>query len=91
MEAEVGALVEYAVNAATDSVYLRLGVGEVADPIRISLASQGRDRRKGGSSATGTMRSASATVRGSWPAAFEAVEEIEKSTGASIRLVNLPG
>ena len=45
MEAEVGALVEYAVNTAIDSVLSPARVGEVADSLRLSLASQGRDRQ----------------------------------------------
>jgi transketolase len=89
MEAEVGALVDYAVNTATDSVYLRLV--SVKWPIPFDYPSHHRvEMGKGWVVRDGT----DAIVFGSGPwlmaNAFEAAEEIEKSSGASIRLVNLP-
>jgi transketolase len=89
MEAEVGALVEYAVNTAADSVYLRLV--SVKWPIPFDYPSHHKvEVGKGW-----IVRDGSDAIcfgYGPWlmSNAFEAAEDIEKSTGASIRLVNLP-
>jgi transketolase len=89
MEAEVGALVDYAVNTATDSVYLRLV--SVKWPIPFGYPSHHKvEIGKGWVVRDGD--DAICFGYGPWlmASAFEAVEEIEKSTGATIRLVNLP-
>ena len=89
MEAEVGALVEYAVNTAVDSVYLRLV--SVKWPIPFGYPSHHKvDIGKGWVVRDGD--DAICFGYGPWlmASAYEAVEEIEKSTGATIRLVNLP-
>jgi transketolase len=89
LEAEVHALVDYAVNTAPDSLYLRLV--SVKWPMPFSYPSHHRvEVGKGWIIRDGT----DAIVFGYGPwllaNAFEAAEEIEKSSGASIRLVNLP-
>jgi transketolase len=89
MEAEVGALVDYAVNAATDSIYLRLV--SVKWPIPFGYPSHHKvEIGKGWIVRDGD--DAICFGYGPWlmASAYEAVEEIEKSTGATIRLVNLP-
>jgi len=89
LESEVHALVDYAVNAAPDSMYLRLV--SVKWPVPFAYPHQHRVEpgrgwvvRDGGD----------AVVFGYGPwllaNAFEAAEEVEQSTGAGIRLVNLP-
>jgi transketolase len=89
MEAEVGALVDYAVNTASDSIYLRLV--SVKWPIPFDYPSHHRIEVGRG----WIVRDGSDAIcfgYGPWlmSSAYEAAEEIEKSTGASIRLVNLP-
>jgi transketolase len=89
MEAEVGALVDYAVNIAVDSVYLRLV--SVKWPIPFGYPSHHKvEIGKGWVVRDGD--DAICFGYGPWlmASAYEAVEEIEKSTGATIRLVNLP-
>jgi transketolase len=89
LEAEVQALVDYAVNTAPDSVYLRLV--SVKWPIPFSYPSHHKvEMGRGWVVRDGT----DAVVFGYGPwllsNAYEAAEEIEQSSGASIRLVNLP-
>jgi len=89
LEAEVHALVDYAVNTAPDSIYLRLV--SVKWPMPFPYPSHHRvEVGKGWVIRDGT----DAIVFGYGPwllaNAFEAAEEIEKISGASIRLVNLP-
>ena len=82
MEAEVGALVEYAVNTAVDSVYLRLV--SVKWPIPFDYPSHHKvEIGKGWVVRDGD--DAICFGYGPWlmASAFEAVEEIEKSTGAT--------
>src|SRR6187200_1708309 len=89
MEAEVGALVDYAVKTAVDSVYLRLV--SVKWPIPFGYPSHHKvEIGKGWVVRDGD--DAICFGYGPWlmASAYEAVEEIEKSTGATIRLVNLP-
>jgi transketolase len=89
MEAEVHALVDFAVNTAPDSIYLRLV--SVKWPVPFDYPSHHRvEMGKGWIVRDGS--DAIAFGYGPWlmASAFEAAEEIEKSTGASIRLVNLP-
>jgi transketolase len=89
MEAEVGALVDYAVNTAVDSVYLRLV--SVKWPIPFGYPSHHKvEIGKGWVVRDGD--DAICFGYGPWlmASAYEAVEEIEQSTGATIRLVNLP-
>jgi transketolase len=89
LESEVHALVDYAVNNAPDSVYIRLV--SVKWPIPFSYPSHHRvEMGKGWVVRDGD--DAIAFAYGPWllANAHEAVEEIEKSTGATIRLVNLP-
>ena len=89
MEAEVHALVDFAVNTAPDSIYLRLV--SVKWPIPFDYPSHHKvEMGKGW-----IVRDGSDAIcfgYGPWlmSSAFEAAEEIEKGTGASIRLVNLP-
>jgi transketolase len=89
LESEVHALVDYAVNNAPDSVYLRLV--SVKWPIPFNYPSHHRvEMGKGWVVRDGN--DAIAFGYGPWllSNAYEAAEEIEKSSGASIRLVNLP-
>src|SRR4029078_3125010 len=89
MEAEVGALVDYAVNTAVDSVYLRLV--SVKWPIPFGYPSHHKvEIGKGWVVRDGD--DAICFGYGPWmmASAYEAVEEIEQSTGATIRLVHLP-
>jgi transketolase len=89
MEAEVHALVDFAVNTAPDSIYLRLV--SVKWPIPFDYPSHHKvEMGKGWIVRDGN--DAICFGYGPWlmSSAFEAAEEIEKSTGASIRLVNLP-
>jgi transketolase len=89
LEAEVGALLDYAINTAPDSMYLRLV--SVKWPVPFSYPhhhkvepGRGWVVRDGGDAVVFGY--------GSWllANAFEAADEVEQSTGASIRLVNLP-
>jgi transketolase len=89
LEAEVQALVDYAVNTAPDSVYLRLV--SVKWPVPFSYPSHHKvEMGRGWMVRDGT--DAVVFAYGPWllSNAFEATEEIEASSGASIRLVNLP-
>jgi len=89
LEAEVHALFDYAVNHAPDSVYLRLV--SVKWPVPFSYPSHHRvEFGKGWVVREGT--DAIVFAYGPWllANAFEAAEEIERSSGASIRIVNLP-
>jgi transketolase len=89
LEAEVPALLDYAVRKAQGSVYLRLV--SVKWPMPFSYPAQHRVEPGRG----WIVRDGSDAIvfgYGPWllANAFEAAEEIERSTGASIRLVNLP-
>jgi transketolase len=89
LEAEVHALVDYAVNTALDSVYLRLV--SVKWPMPFDYPHNHRvEAGKGWIVRDG----ADAVVFGYGPwllaNAYEAIEEIEATTGASVRLVNMP-
>ena len=89
LEAEVNALLDYAVNHAPDSVYLRLV--SVKWPMPFSYPSHHKvEFGRGWVVRDGT--DAVVFAYGPWllANAFEAAEEIERSSGASIRLVNLP-
>lgn len=89
LEAEVQGLFDYAVNHAPDSVYLRLV--SVKWPMPFSYPAHHKvEFGKGWVVRDGT--DAVVFAYGPWllANAFEAAEEIERSSGASIRLVNLP-
>ena len=89
LEAEVQALFDYAVNAAPDSVYLRLV--SVKWPVPFGYPHQHRVEPGRG---WVVKDGADAIVFGYGPwllaNAYEAAEEVEQSTGATVRLVNLP-
>jgi transketolase len=89
LETEVHALLDHAVNTATDSTYLRLV--SVKWPVPFAYPNQHRvETGRGWVVRDGT----DAVVFGYGPwllaNAYEAAEEIEQSSGASVRLVNLP-
>jgi transketolase len=89
LEAEVQSLLDYAVNTAPDSIYIRLV--SVKWPVPFSYPHQHRvEPGRGWLIRDG----ADAVVFGYGPwllsNAFEAAEQVEQSTGASVRLVNLP-
>ena len=89
LESEVHALVDYAVNTATDSMYLRLV--SVKWPVPFAYPHQHRVEPGRG----WVVRDGSDAVvfgYGPWllANAYEAADEIEQSSGASVRLVNLP-
>jgi transketolase len=89
LEAEVHALVDYAVNTSPDSMYLRLV--SVKWPVPFAYPPHQRiEPGKGWVVRDG----ADVVVFGYGPwllaNAFEAIDEIEQSTGATVRLVNLP-
>lgn len=89
LEAEVQSLLDYAVNTAPDSVYIRLV--SVKWPVPFSYPPQHRvEPGRGWVIRDG----ADAVVFGYGPwllsNAFEAAEQVEQSTGASVRLINLP-
>jgi transketolase len=89
LEAEVHALVDYAVNVSPDSIYLRLV--SVKWPMPFAYPPQQRVEPGRG----WVVRDGSDAVvfaYGPWPLAnaWEAADEVEQSTGASVRLVNLP-
>jgi transketolase len=89
LEAEVQALVDYAVNHAPDSVYLRLV--SVKWPMPFSYPAHHKvEFGRGWVVRDGT--DAVVFAYGPWllSNAFEAAEDVERSSGASIRLVNLP-
>ena len=89
LEAEVQGLLDYAVNHAPDSVYLRLV--SVKWPMPFSYPPHHKvEFGKGWVVRDGA--DAVVFAYGPWllANAFEAAEEIERSSGASIRLVNLP-
>jgi transketolase len=89
LETELNALLDYAVNHAPDSVYLRLV--SVKWPMPFSYPSHHKvEFGRGWVVRDGT--DAVVFAYGPWllANAFEAAEEIERSSGASIRLVNLP-
>ena len=89
LEAEVNALLDYAVNHAPDSVYLRLV--SVKWPMPFSYPAHHKvEFGRGWVVRDGT--DAVVFAYGPWllANAFEAAEEVERSSGASIRLVNLP-
>jgi transketolase len=88
LEAEVQSLLDYAVNTAPDSVYIRLV--SVKWPVPFSYPHQHRvEPGRGWVIRDG----ADAVVFGYGPwllaNAFDAAEQVEQSTGASVRLVNL--
>jgi transketolase len=87
--AEVQALLDYAVNTAADSVYLRLV--SVKWPVPFAYPHHQKVEPGRG----WVVRDGSDAVvfgYGPWllANAYEAADEVEQSTGASIRLVNLP-
>jgi transketolase len=87
--AEVQALLDYAVNTAADSVYLRLV--SVKWPVPFAYPHHHKVEPGRG----WVVRDGSDAVvfgYGPWllANAYEAADEVEQSTGASIRLVNLP-
>jgi transketolase len=88
VEAEVHALLDYAVNTAPDSVYLRLV--SVKWPVPFAYPHHKVEPGRGWVVRDGS----DAVVFGYGPwllaNAFEAAEEVEQSTGATVRLVNLP-
>jgi transketolase len=89
LEAEVQSLLDYAVNTAADSMYIRLV--SVKWPVPFSYPHQHRvEPGRGWVIRDG----ADAVVFGYGPwllsNAFEAADQVEQSTGASVRLVNLP-
>ena len=89
VEAEVQSLLDYAVNSAPDSMYLRLV--SVKWPVAFAYPHQ----HKVGPGRGWVVRDGSDAVvfgYGPWllANAFEAAEEVEQSSGASVRLVNLP-
>jgi transketolase len=89
LEAEVQSLLDYAVNSAPDSMYLRLV--SVKWPVPFAYPHQHKVERGRG----WVVRDGSDAVvfgYGPWllANAFEAAEEVEQSSGASVRLVNLP-
>ncbi|HET9362243.1 MAG TPA: transketolase C-terminal domain-containing protein [Vicinamibacterales bacterium] len=89
LEAEVQSLLDYAVNTAADSVYIRLV--SVKWPVPFSYPHQQRvEPGRGWVIRDG----ADAVVFGYGPwllsNAFDAAEQVEQSTGASVRLVSLP-
>jgi len=89
VEAEVQSLLDYAVNSAPDSMYLRLV--SVKWPVPFAYPHQ----HKVGPGRGWVVRDGSDAVvfgYGPWllANAFEAAEEVEQSSGASVRLVNLP-
>jgi transketolase len=89
LEAEVQAVLDYAVNHAPDSVYVRLV--SVKWPMPFSYPPHHKvEFGRGWVVRDGT--DAVVFAYGPWllANAFEAAEEIERSSGASIRLVNLP-
>ena len=89
LEAEVQALLDYAVNVAPDSMYLRLV--SVKWPVPFAYPHHHKVEPGRG----WVVRDGSDAVvfgYGPWllANAFEAAEEVEQSSGASVRLVNLP-
>jgi transketolase len=89
LEAEVQALLDYAVNVARDSMYLRLV--SVKWPVPFAYPHHQKVEPGRG----WVVRDGSDAVvfgYGPWllANAFEAAEEVEQSSGASVRLVNLP-
>ena len=89
LEGEVQAVLDYAVNHAPDSVYVRLV--SVKWPMPFSYPPHHKvEFGRGWVVRDGT--DAVVFAYGPWllANAFEAAEEIERSSGASIRLVNLP-
>jgi transketolase len=89
LEAEVQALLDYAVNTAPDSMYLRLV--SVKWPVPFSYPHHHKVEPGRG----WVVRDGNDAVvfgYGPWllANAFEAADEVEQSSGASIRLVNLP-
>jgi transketolase len=89
VEGEVHALLDYAVNTAPDSMYIRLV--SVKWPVPFSYPHHHKVETGRG----WVVRDGSDAVvfgYGPWllANAFEAADEVEQSTGASIRLVNLP-
>jgi transketolase len=89
LESEVHALVDYAVNVASDSMYIRLV--SVKWPVPFAYPHQHRIEPGRG----WVVKDGSEAVvfgYGPWllANAYEAAEEVEQSTGASVRLVNLP-
>jgi transketolase len=89
LEAEVQALLDYAVNVAPDSMYLRLV--SVKWPVPFAYPHQQRVEVGRG---WVVKDGADAVVFGYGPwllaNAYEAAEDVEQSTGATVRLVNLP-
>jgi transketolase len=89
LEAEVQSLLDYAVHSAPDSMYIRLV--SVKWPVPFAYPHQHKVEPGRG----WVVRDGSDAVvfgYGPWllANAFEAAEEVEQSSGASVRLVNLP-
>jgi transketolase len=89
LEAEVQSLLDYAVHSAPDSMYIRLV--SVKWPVPFAYPHHHKVEPGRG----WVVRDGSDAVvfgYGPWllANAFEAADEVERSTGASIRLVNLP-
>jgi transketolase len=89
LEAEVQSLLDYAVNSAPDSMYIRLV--SVKWPVPFGYPHQHKVEPGRG----WVVRDGSDAIvfgYGPWllANAFEAAEEVELSTGATVRLVNLP-
>ena len=89
LEAEVQSLLDYAVTSAPDSMYIRLV--SVKWPVPFAYPHQHKVEPGRG----WVVRDGSDAIvfgYGPWllANAFEAAEEVEQSTGASVRLVNLP-
>ena len=89
LEAEVQALLDYAVNTAPDSIYLRLV--SVKWPVPFAYPHHQKVEPGRG----WVVRDGSDAIvfgYGPWllANAFEAADEVEQSSGASVRLVNLP-
>jgi transketolase len=89
LEAEVQALLDYAVNTAPDSMYIRLV--SVKWPVPFAYPHHHKVEPGRG----WVVRDGSDAVvfaYGPWllANAYEAADEVEQSTGATVRLVNLP-
>ncbi len=89
LEAEVQSLLDYAVTSAPDSMYIRLV--SVKWPVPFAYPHQHKVEPGRG----WVVRDGSDAIvfgYGPWllANAFEAAQEVEQSTGASVRLVNLP-
>ncbi len=89
-EAEVEALFDHLVNRAERERLPAARLGEVAAAVRLPDA--GSRSRSGGAGSCATAATPWCSRYGPWllANAFQAADEIEQATGASIRVVNLP-